>query len=44
MRRSLVGGRNKPTHVTCGNVLDDLGFSPQQATILKFKEGDLDAF
>lgn len=28
---------NKPTHVTRGNVLDDLGFSPEQATILKFK-------
>ena len=28
---------NKPTHVTHGNVLDDLGFSPEQATTLKFK-------
>jgi len=28
---------NKPTHVTRGNVLDDLGFSPEQATVLKFK-------
>jgi predicted XRE-type DNA-binding protein len=28
---------NKPTHVTHGNVLDDLGFSPVQATALKFK-------
>ncbi len=28
---------NKPTHVTHGNVLDDLGFSPEQATPLKFK-------
>jgi predicted XRE-type DNA-binding protein len=28
---------NKPTHVTYGNVLDDLGFSPEQATALKFK-------
>ena len=27
----------KPTHVTHGNVLDDLGFSPEQATALKFK-------
>jgi predicted XRE-type DNA-binding protein len=27
----------KPTHVTSGNVLDDLGFSPEQATALKFK-------
>jgi len=29
----------KPTHVTYGSVLDDLGFSPQQATALKFKAG-----
>jgi predicted XRE-type DNA-binding protein len=29
--------RSKPTYVTQGNVLDDLGFSPEQATILKFK-------
>ena|ERR1700693_1315776 len=29
--------RSKPTHVTRGNALDDLGFSPEQATILKFK-------
>jgi predicted XRE-type DNA-binding protein len=28
---------SKPVHVTRGNVLDDLGFSPQQATALKFK-------
>jgi predicted XRE-type DNA-binding protein len=28
---------SKPTHVTHGNVLDDLGFSPEQATALKFK-------
>ena len=27
----------KPTHVTYGNVLDDLGFSPEHATALKFK-------
>src|SRR5712691_11372643 len=27
----------KRTHVTRGNVLDDLGFSPEQATALKFK-------
>src|ERR1700680_1406061 len=31
------GGRSRPTHVTRGNVLDDLGFSPEQATALKFK-------
>jgi predicted XRE-type DNA-binding protein len=28
---------NKPTHVTRSNVLDDLGFSPEHATALKFK-------
>lgn len=28
---------NKPTHVTHGRVLDELGFSPEQATALKFK-------
>jgi predicted XRE-type DNA-binding protein len=28
---------NKPTHVTHGNVLDDLGFSPEDTTALKFK-------
>lgn len=28
---------HKPTHVTRGNVLDDLGFSPEQAAALKFK-------
>lgn len=27
----------KPKHVTGGNVLDDLGFSPEQLTALKFK-------
>ena len=28
---------NKPTHVSYGSVLDELGFSPAQATALKFK-------
>jgi hypothetical protein len=28
---------NKPAHVTYGNVLDDLGFSSEHATTLKFK-------
>jgi predicted XRE-type DNA-binding protein len=28
---------NKPRHITRRNVLDDLGFSPEQATALKFK-------
>src|SRR5271166_4020604 len=36
-KRNMADGRSKPTHVTRGNVLDDLGFSPEQATILKFK-------
>lgn len=29
--------KNRPTHVTRGNVLDDLGFSPQYAATVKFK-------
>ncbi len=33
----MAGGRSKPIHVSRGNVLDDLGFSPEQATALKFK-------
>ena len=33
----MADGRSRPTHVTRGNVLDDLGFSPEQAAILKFK-------
>jgi len=33
----VKGAANKPTHVTQGNVLNDLGFSPEQATALKFK-------
>ncbi len=33
----MKGEANKPRHVTRGNVLDDLGFSPEQATALKFK-------
>ena len=28
---------NKPTHITRGNVMDDLGFSSENATALKFK-------
>ena len=28
---------NRPSHVTRGNVLDDLGFSPEHATSLKRK-------
>src|SRR4029077_12245900 len=28
---------NKPPHITRGNVLDDLGFSPEHAAALKFK-------
>jgi predicted XRE-type DNA-binding protein len=33
----LKRAANKPSHVTRGNVLDDLGFSPQEAAALKFK-------
>jgi predicted XRE-type DNA-binding protein len=33
----MKNAANKRTHVTYGNVLDDLGFSPEQATALKFK-------
>lgn len=33
----MKSAANKPTHVTRRNVLDDLGFSPEQATALKFK-------
>jgi predicted XRE-type DNA-binding protein len=33
----MKSAANQPTHVTHGNVLDDLGFSPEQATTLKFK-------
>jgi predicted XRE-type DNA-binding protein len=33
----MKSAANRSTHVTRGNVLDDLGFSPEQATALKFK-------
>ncbi len=33
----MASGHTKRTHVTRDNVLDDLGFSPGQATALKFK-------
>src|SRR5437879_5351124 len=33
----MKSAANKPRHVTRGNVLDDLGFSSEQATALKFK-------
>ncbi len=33
----MKSAANKPTHVTHGNVFDDLGFSPEEATALKFK-------
>jgi predicted XRE-type DNA-binding protein len=33
----MKSAANKPTHLTRGNVLDDLGFSPENATALKFK-------
>jgi hypothetical protein len=28
---------NEPTHMTHGSVLDDLGFSPEKAAVLKMK-------
>ena len=37
MRRNVKSAANKPAHVTRGNVLDDLGFSREHATALKFK-------
>jgi predicted XRE-type DNA-binding protein len=33
----MASNYKRPTHVTYGDVLDDLGFSPQEATVLKFK-------
>jgi predicted XRE-type DNA-binding protein len=33
----MESANDKPTHITRGNVLDDLGFAPEQATALKFK-------
>ena len=33
----MKSAANKPPHITRGNVIDDLGFSPQNATALKFK-------
>ncbi|HEV2387995.1 MAG TPA: XRE family transcriptional regulator [Candidatus Acidoferrales bacterium] len=36
-RKNTKSAVNQPTHVTHENVLDDLGFSPEQATALKFK-------
>ena len=33
----MKSAASKPTHVTYGNVLDDLGFSPEHRTALKFK-------
>jgi predicted XRE-type DNA-binding protein len=33
----MKSAANKPRNVTRGNVLDDLGFSPEQPAALKFK-------
>ncbi len=33
----MASENTNPTHITRENVLDDLGFSPEQATALKFK-------
>jgi predicted XRE-type DNA-binding protein len=35
--RNVKSAANRPTHVTRGSVLDNLGFSPEQATALKFE-------
>ena len=35
--RDMKSAANKATHITRGNVMDDLGFSPENATALKFK-------
>ena len=45
MNRATTRARveNKPTHVSKGNVLDDLGFSPSQASALKLKAEVLSA-
>ena len=34
---------NKPTHVTRGDVLDDLGFSKSESTMMKFKAAIFDS-
>jgi predicted XRE-type DNA-binding protein len=36
-RKDVRSTANRPAHITRGNVLDDLGFAPEQATALKFK-------
>jgi len=33
----MKSAANKPTYITRGNVIDDLGFAPEKATALKFK-------
>ena len=33
----MKSAANKPTHISHGNVMDDLGFSAENATALKFK-------
>jgi predicted XRE-type DNA-binding protein len=35
--KNVKSAASNPKHVTRGSVLDDLGFSPEQATALKFK-------
>lgn len=39
----MKNGGNKPTHITRGDVLDDLGLSRSEATALKVKAALLDA-
>ena len=33
----MANAAARPTHITHGNVFDDLGFSPEESAILKFK-------
>lgn len=41
--RHMPAKANKPSHVTKGNVFDDLGFSNEEAAALKIKAGILSA-
>lgn len=37
MKNHNKRGTNKPTHISTGNVLDDLDFAPEEAAIIKLK-------
>ncbi len=39
----MPGAASKPTHVTTGNVFEDLGFPPEQVLALRFKADILSA-